>query len=218
MMAPKWLTLSQAARILGVHPATLRNWADAGLIPSFRTVGGHRRFTREAIDAFVSVHSQGALLTQARLPQPMVQQALETTRARLPHARTGAAWYEKFDEDTRARKRREGRQLFALALQYVAKPEERPLILSRARELGHRYGRDSVQFDVSLVDTLKAIMFFRRALLDTLEAGGDTRSGQTPASFRVTQGVEEFTLEVIYATVDGYEKALRGALTQDTAA
>lgn len=138
-------------------------------------------------------------------------------RNRLPQARSGAAWYEKFDEKTRARKRQEGRQLFALALQYVTKPEEREHILTRARELGYRYGKDSVQYGVSLVDTLKAIMFFRQALLDTLEAGGDMQNGQTPASVRVTHGVEEFTMEVLYATVDGYERTLRNALVNQGA-
>ncbi len=216
-MARKWLTLSQAAKILGVHPATLRNWADAGIIPSFRTAGGHRRFTREAIDSFLAVHSHGALVVSDRIHQPVVQQALQTARNRLPQARSGAAWYEKFDEKTRARKRQEGRQLFALALQYVTKPEEREHILTRARELGYRYGKDSVQYGVSLVDTLKAIMFFRQALLDTLEAGGDMQNGQTPASVRVTHGVEEFTMEVLYATVDGYERTLRNALVNQGA-
>jgi excisionase family DNA binding protein len=36
----EWLSLKEAAAMLGVHPATLRAWADAGRIPSQRTAGG----------------------------------------------------------------------------------------------------------------------------------------------------------------------------------
>lgn len=35
-----WVSLSEAAKILGVHPATVRNWADQGHLPSQRTPGG----------------------------------------------------------------------------------------------------------------------------------------------------------------------------------
>lgn len=47
-----WLTMRQACRLLGVSEPTLRKWADAGRIAVFRTPGGHRRFTVEAIERF----------------------------------------------------------------------------------------------------------------------------------------------------------------------
>lgn len=208
MRRKAWLTLGEASELLGVHPTTLRTWANAGKIPSFRTPGGHRRFAREDLEAFMRERSQGSALAPRRRGE-MVERALETARTRLPQARSGAPWYEAFDEEVRERKRREGRLLFALALQYVAKPEDRAQILGRATNLARRYGEDSVRFGVSLVDTLKAVMFFRQALLDALEANGDRERGITPANFRITQEVEEFIREIIYTLVDSYEQALR---------
>lgn len=41
---PRTLTASEAAALLGVSVATVRGWADQKLLPSHRTVGGHRRF------------------------------------------------------------------------------------------------------------------------------------------------------------------------------
>jgi MerR family transcriptional regulator, light-induced transcriptional regulator len=38
------LTSGDVARLLGVAPATLKRWTDAGRIPCIRTAGGHRRF------------------------------------------------------------------------------------------------------------------------------------------------------------------------------
>lgn len=209
MTTKKWLTLREAAALLGVHPATLRAWADAGALPSFRTPGGHRRFALEDVEAFLQARSRGGSSQVPTVPGQLIRRALQHTRRQLPHARSGAAWYEAFDEETRRRKRQEGRLLFSLALQYVSKPEEREGILARARELGHKYGRDSVRFGISLVDTLRAIFFFRQTLLDTLEAGGDFENGQSPANFRVARGVDEFIHEVLYATVEAYEESLR---------
>lgn len=47
-------TSSQAARYLGVSLATIRRWNDAGYLPSYRTPGGQRRFSREQLDEFVT--------------------------------------------------------------------------------------------------------------------------------------------------------------------
>ena len=46
MSESEWVSLRQAAQMLGVHPATVRAWADKGELPSRRTPGGHRRFRR----------------------------------------------------------------------------------------------------------------------------------------------------------------------------
>ena len=46
----KLLTISEAARELGVHPNTLRGWVDRGLVPAVRLPSGHRRFEPEQIE------------------------------------------------------------------------------------------------------------------------------------------------------------------------
>lgn len=42
--APQLLSVSAAARLLGVSSSSLRAWAAAGRVPHVRTSGGHRRF------------------------------------------------------------------------------------------------------------------------------------------------------------------------------
>jgi len=49
----KYLTPSEAARLLHVSPKTIDRWADQGLIPCVVTLGGHRRFAPDAIAAVV---------------------------------------------------------------------------------------------------------------------------------------------------------------------
>lgn len=43
---------AEAARLLGIHPSTLRRWDDKGILhPSIRTLTGERRYTEADIKA-----------------------------------------------------------------------------------------------------------------------------------------------------------------------
>jgi len=47
--------IKEAAKILGVHPQTLRGWDKKGkLKPAFRTVGGERRYTTKQLEEFIN--------------------------------------------------------------------------------------------------------------------------------------------------------------------
>jgi excisionase family DNA binding protein len=56
---PDWLTLGQAARFLGVAQSTIRKWSDQGRVPAFYTPGGHRRFRRGDLEAFLARSGPG---------------------------------------------------------------------------------------------------------------------------------------------------------------
>src|SRR5437016_1956205 len=47
------LTTFQAARLCGVSHKSIERWIDAGLLPGFRTPGGHRRLYRADLLGFV---------------------------------------------------------------------------------------------------------------------------------------------------------------------
>src|SRR5215217_883143 len=55
----EWLTLGQAAKYLGVAQSTIRKWSDLGRVPAFYTPGGHRRFRRRDLDAFLDRSGPG---------------------------------------------------------------------------------------------------------------------------------------------------------------
>ena len=79
-----WLSLGKASRLLGVHPATLRQWADQGKIPVFRTPGGHRRFAEADVRALLETKSKP--VTRQGL-QILVQSALGRTRLEVRSGR-----------------------------------------------------------------------------------------------------------------------------------
>lgn len=56
----EWLTLGQAAAFLGAAQSTVRKWADGGRVPAFYTPGGHRRFRRADLEAFLAGPRRGS--------------------------------------------------------------------------------------------------------------------------------------------------------------
>ncbi len=57
---PSLLTVKEAARLLHVHPNTVRRWHDMGLLSGYR-VGprGDRRFKLEDIERFLTGRTEG---------------------------------------------------------------------------------------------------------------------------------------------------------------
>jgi excisionase family DNA binding protein len=49
-----WLKTSEAAQRLHVSPKTVARWASEGRLEHRRTLGGHRRYDPELIDALVN--------------------------------------------------------------------------------------------------------------------------------------------------------------------
>jgi excisionase family DNA binding protein len=62
-MAPnaRLLNVGQAAEYLGVSAASLRKWSNDGLVATYRTPGGQRRYARDDLDRFIdSMRETGA--------------------------------------------------------------------------------------------------------------------------------------------------------------
>jgi len=47
------LTPAEVARIFRVDPKSVTRWAKRGLLPSIRTIGGHRRYYEDDVQAFL---------------------------------------------------------------------------------------------------------------------------------------------------------------------
>ncbi len=78
----EWISLGEAAALLGVHPTTLRNWADQGELPSQRTPGGHRRFQRRVVEQWLSRRAAPAD-QPASEAHVMMQSALGSARLQV---------------------------------------------------------------------------------------------------------------------------------------
>lgn len=54
----QFLSRAEVAEFLNVSPSTITRWADSGKLVCFRTLGGHRRYSRESILELVRILSQ----------------------------------------------------------------------------------------------------------------------------------------------------------------
>jgi excisionase family DNA binding protein len=66
------LTPTQVADRLLVATVTVRLWASKGLLPSVTTLGGHRRFRVEDVEAFVARHQQLKPGNPKRTPRVLI--------------------------------------------------------------------------------------------------------------------------------------------------
>ncbi|MCB0012946.1 MAG: helix-turn-helix domain-containing protein [Anaerolineales bacterium] len=197
-----WLTLKKAADILGVHPATLRRWADNGEIPVLLTPGGHRRFDENDIERFAAERRQ--LRSLAPATQVWVEKAMQRTRADIA-AKEERPWLVTMDEARRDHHRILGRQLMGLTLQYISDPETNGTLLKQAEEIGAQYGRLARQTNLPLTEALQATLLFRDMLVDTAFQLPNSVNIKPEANLRLMRRINELLNVVHLAIAQAYE-------------
>ncbi len=152
----EWISLRHAAELLGVHPATVRIWADNGDLPSRRTTGGHRRFRK----ADVLRHAQSTSEVEPLEVQLIIQNALGHTRMQVGGgAVTNLGWYETLSEITRDELRQEGMHTMENLRTYLAAgaPDEQ---LGTAITIGKNYAMLLSKQELSLSDAVRGFFYF----------------------------------------------------------
>jgi len=151
MTVPTWLSLDEAAKRLSVHPATLREWADKGQIRTFRTPGGHRRFSEVDV-ADLGAHAKPdlSLLLHATVGQTRIA----TSDGRL----SSESWYSRFDDVAKLRQRELGMQLVQLLVSFLGDGEHD--WSTEIKELGARYAELARDAGLSLGDAMRAFHLF----------------------------------------------------------
>ncbi|MDX8394289.1 MAG: helix-turn-helix domain-containing protein [Mariprofundales bacterium] len=198
-----WLTLSQAAKLLNVHPTTLRRWADNGDIPFLLTPGGHRRFSSVDIQQFA--RSRRQLRRNQGVEEVWAERALTRTRQEIA-AQPERPWLATSNTDSREKHRVMGRQLMGLTLQYVSDPNENGNILAQARAMGLEYGRLALEENLPLTDALQAAMFFRDTLVEVALQLPEAAHIQPQANVRLMRRISRLLNTVNLAIAEVYEK------------
>jgi excisionase family DNA binding protein len=201
----RWMTLSEAAALLDVHPTTLRRWANNGDIPVMVTPGGHRRFT--AADQARVARERSALRNVNGVAGLWATKALAYTRQEVM-ARRQESWLAHFDEEGRARNRLLGRQLMGLTLQYLSgesSEESGASILDEARRIGRQYAANAREHGLPLRVTLEALMFYRDSLIETALQLPETANIRPEANVRLLRRVNTLLNAVHLAVAEVYD-------------
>lgn len=196
----EWLTLSEAAKKLSVHPTTLRRWADKGDMPCMLTPGGHRRFSVADVDHFA--RTQRGLRRVRGIEQTWAQQTLDQTRKEIV-VQQDQPWLTTLDDDARAQYRQLGQQLLGLTLQYLS-DENGGHILEQARQIGRQYARLAQHLGLPLPNALEASMFFRDMLMETALQLPDTTRIRPDANVRLLRRVNTLLNNVQLAIAEVY--------------
>jgi excisionase family DNA binding protein len=204
-LSTRWITLGQACKLLGVNESTLRRWADAGHVRSFRTPGGHRRFSEDDLRGLVA----GQAASATREPYTSISNmALSRIRRRLQRGRSHAApWYSGLQEEEREHLRPLGRRLVALVSDYLSKGARRGPLLDEARAIAREYGSSVSQDGLSLRDTLDAFMFFRKTLDETAMEEAQKSDMTVDKAFELWELLSNLEEQMLLSITESYEEA-----------
>ena len=166
---PGRLSLGPASKMLGIHPDTLRRWADEGRIETFLSLGGHRRFDRRELERVRSSRQPGSV-------QPL--SSLGATPDRLSRAYRRSYTAEPAELSARRAVptgdheafRTDGRGLVASLVAYLdaAEADDREAAETTAAALTDDLARRLAAGGISLTESVGLFVAARRPFLSEL--------------------------------------------------
>ncbi|NJD58967.1 MAG: hypothetical protein C3F13_19055 [Anaerolineales bacterium] len=197
----EWLSLSKAAQQLGVHPSTVRAWADHGYLPSQRTQGGHRRFRRSDVELRMHTHWESAT---PEAPS-VYANVLRNTRVQISESNLESEnWYRKMDNDAREQYRLSGRSLVQGLIGHLTSNGDG--LDAEARSLGYEYASRGQRVGLSSVEAAHAFQFFRTAVMDAILSAYENADVRSPQIWsELFRKMNSFSDIIIITLLDTYE-------------
>lgn len=195
-----WLSLSEAAELLGVHPGTVRNWSNQGVIPFHRTRGGHRRYKRAEIEIWKQSQS---VLTASEV-EAMMQSALRNTRLQISEGiLLHQSWYNKLDDEAKEQYRLSGRLLLQGLSRFLSALEEEGK--QQAQRIGSEYALRARRYGLSLVEAAQAFFFFRNNLIDSMLKVYEAAAVRSPHAWsEMFRRINAYTDQIMTALLEVY--------------
>lgn len=207
-----WLTIHEASALIGVSPATLRRWCDAGDVKAFTTPGGHRRFSRSAVLG---------LLPSGRRTRPRLKAMGETperivARVYRPHVRevaNGVAWREPLAEADREPLRELGRRAATGLLAYLdaATPEAAEEALVAAEAAAVEHAAIAAEHGLTVADAVDGFLGFRLLFLRELGSLARRRGFDATEATDLLEAANEATDRLLRAFIRASEVTDRPA-------
>jgi len=191
-----WLSLGQASQVLGITPATLRRWADRGDVPAFVTPGGHRRFSRVAIDRLVPP----ATPRRAPLKSPDAS----ASRVARGYMRSATEALTPLSQDDRDEFRERGRRLLDLVIESLNEDARPRAGVATATREAAEYGRRAARAGAPMPEAIGAFVRFRRALMSELASSARRRHLTATELAGLMLEAEQVVDQLLLALTEGY--------------
>jgi excisionase family DNA binding protein len=197
-----WITLSEAAKILGVHFTTLRRWTNEGRVPHSRTPGGQRRFTRQDIET---------VMTQMYIPtadQPCNSIELLSSNDLAEQISRHAyqdVTFDRLEEIQRLRFKHGGQMLIGLLMQYTSRTDEGEVFLDEARRIAKGYGANLQEMNMSTTEATAAFLNIRQPIMDMIFTTGAYSDASDPEGCRLYERATNFLDVFLLALIESYQ-------------
>ncbi len=196
----QWMTLGKASQFLGVDDSTLRAWADAGRIQAFRTPGGHRRFARGDLDAFLRQHRAGP---QVRLADVLSRHGARLLQGRPGQSLRGEQWYLAIDRRTSEAMRHTCQRLMRALAGYLAGGRRQRGHRRDGERAGEALGIHMAVLQLTPSATTRAFSFFRERITHTVSTKIRVPLEQ---KMRSIGQIDTFLNHVLVRMMDAYER------------
>ena len=196
----EWLSLSAASDLVGVHPATLRAWADRGHVASQRTAGGHRRFRKSDIEHWARARREPTASIEMLLHNAMGRVRMTMEQADMP-------WLMRLDAETRSAHRDLGRRMLKQIGGALDPSTNTAEVIVSAQQLGADYTRLSRDHGLTLAETVRTFMFFRDTIADSfIQLVSHLESAAAPDWIAMNRRLNEFSNAVLLGLIESYQR------------
>lgn len=195
-----WLSLKDAAALLGVHPGTVRKWSNEGKLPVHLTSGGHRRYLASEVDLW----RRSQVEPEAAESGPLLQHVILSVRLLMREQQMEKeGWFAHMDDGAREYFRASGRTLAHAMITYLTVEGEDAV--EQARGLGTEYALRCQKQGLKLVEAAQAFLFFRRLVFDAVgEAYRSARITSPDAWGTLLHKYSHFADQVLVAILENY--------------
>ena len=200
---PDWVSIGRASELLGVNPATLRQWTSLGKVHAYRTPGGHRRFSSTEIANL----SEAGSLQFDRVANDVIAQLRQRYHAVAHSVIKRDSSLADLSDEARERFHELGDALLQHLSDYLtaALPGDRRRGLAEARTIGLRYGQSCSASGLDTAGAVDAYLLFRRPFLDVLSAAMGTHPEHRKELSRIMRDAERFMDEVLASVANASE-------------
>lgn len=184
----------------------MRRWSDAGRLRVFTTPGGHRRFSRSALERLLPADRSrrpslgGAGFTPSRIAR--------TYRRASREAAPELPWVLTLSDEQRILFRERGQVLAASLLQHVdaTQPETAAHHLKEAAVTATEYGRVAATLGLSLSQTVEAFLRFRTPFHHELALAARRRGFDAAETTDLLETAERAMDHLLVATMSGHSQ------------
>ncbi len=199
----EWVSLRRAADLLGVHPATVRNWADEGKLPYRRTPGKHRRFRVGDLTRLAQNQPEGH--TDSVEVQVIIQNALGQTRMQVGEGTlTDVPWYAAMSENSRQVMRTRGREVLEELRRYLAGGAD-DAGLAMAIKLGNRYAAILSDDHLTLPQAVRGFFYFSDFVVNSILTWSEITPHSAPEWATLLRQVNTFMNVMLLSIIEYYE-------------